>query len=177
MVTLNANVLYKNNAALINSLCHKWHVSTGIDYSDLKSIAHEAFARAFNTFNPEKHGTKFITYLHFLIVNDFKTAINKASYRYECQPEEEIEEEILFTDSGKSQNEMEFKAALSRLSWEAREVCNILFKVPEEIRSLLTSKTKDTDYKKMVVPHILKELDMDKDALEEVFEEIKTILN
>ncbi len=177
MTTLNANILYKNHTALINSLCNKWSLTTGIDYSDLKSIANEAFARAFNTFNPEKHGTKFITYLQFLIVNDFKTAINKASYRYECQPCEEIDNDVLFTDYGKQQNEIEFKTMLSQLSWEAKQVCKILFNAPEEIRETLTSRTTDYSYKKKLIPVIMKELDINKSILEEIFAEIKSILN
>jgi len=160
----------KQYLPLIHKLTHKFHNRTGIEYEDLFSEACLIYAKAINHYDPNK--AKETTYIWHCINN----GLIDYCFRDKHENEVELDENTIFDYKNNPEEELinkEFKSLfLSKLSEEAKEVCQIIFESPGEFLEVMSPKAS-----RGLLIKKLRKMEWTWKSIWDSIKEIKTILN
>jgi len=160
----------KQYLPLIHKLTHKFHNRTGIEYEDLFSEACLIYAKAINHYDPDK--AKEITF----IWNCINNGLIDYCLRDKHENEVELDENTIFDHKNNPEKELinkEFKSLfLSKLSEEAKEVCQIIFESPGEFLEVMSPKAR-----RGLLIKKLRKMEWTWKSIWDSIKEIKTILN
>lgn len=161
-----AEETYRDIENMIHQLCWMAYRRWGGDIEEYESAANEAFAKAYNNFDPN-NGTRFITYANRAIQNalfDHHDDEIKYSQRYG----REIDE----TTSTRYHSRVD--QILSNISQDARVIVQLILDTPEELKGLLSKRHPD-DSRRIIWTHLQK-LGWSMARVVQSFEEVKEVL-
>jgi DNA-directed RNA polymerase specialized sigma24 family protein len=132
---------------IINPLVRGFHASTGIDESELLSLAGEAYSRNISKYDPGRASLK--TWMSTIIVRNFinylsrHSKIKRREFQMDSPPENpyNVNPEV----------QLDFRERIEQLSPMTRKLCKMIFAVPEDFLNLeqreITALLRKKDWK------------------------------